>query len=97
MIIITSKDDSVHNFFLMEGFFLQHSGGDTKECAKSIGYSEQELKSIPDEANLTLGYRNPTGGVILDGLDKNESLSLPVRNSNFYSRISNLCSAERNR
>lgn len=48
-------------------------GPDTKEFAKSIGYSEEELKAIPDEANLALGCGNPTalaslkeGKVVLD-------------------------------
>ncbi|MCP4136588.1 MAG: arsenite methyltransferase [bacterium] len=33
--------------------------GPTVEISKSIGYSEEELKSIPDEANLGLGCGNP--------------------------------------
>lgn len=48
-------------------------GTDTKEFAKSIGYSDEELKVIPDEANLALGCGNPTalaslkeGEVVLD-------------------------------
>lgn len=52
----------------------------TREFAKSIGYSEEELKAIPDEANLALSCGNPTalaslkeGEVVLDlgslGLD----------------------------
>jgi len=48
-------------------------GPDTKEFAKSIGYSEEELKAIPDEANLALSCGNPTalaslkeGEVVLD-------------------------------
>lgn len=32
---------------------------DTKELSKSIGYSEDELKNIPEEANLGLGCGNP--------------------------------------
>jgi arsenite methyltransferase len=46
---------------------------DTKEFAKSIGYSEDELKAIPDEANLALSCGNPTalaslkkGEIVLD-------------------------------
>jgi SAM-dependent methyltransferase len=46
---------------------------DTKEFAKSIGYSEEELKAIPDEVNLALSCGNPTalaslkeGEVVLD-------------------------------
>jgi len=46
---------------------------DTKEFAKSIGYSEEELQTIPDEANLALSCGNPTalaslkeGEVVLD-------------------------------
>jgi SAM-dependent methyltransferase len=46
---------------------------DASEFAKSIGYSEEELKSIPDEANLALSCGNPTalaglkeGEVVLD-------------------------------
>jgi ubiquinone/menaquinone biosynthesis C-methylase UbiE len=48
-------------------------GPDTKEYAKSIGYSEEELKNVPDESNLALGCGNPTalaglkeGEVVLD-------------------------------
>ncbi len=48
-------------------------GPDTKEFAKSIGYSEEELRVIPDEANLALSCGNPTalaslkeGEVVLD-------------------------------
>jgi SAM-dependent methyltransferase len=48
-------------------------GPDTKEFAKSIGYSEEELKAIPNEANLALSCGNPTalaslkeGEVVLD-------------------------------
>lgn len=48
-------------------------GPDTKEFAKSIGYSEEELKAIPDDSNLALGCGNPTalaglkeGEVVLD-------------------------------
>lgn len=48
-------------------------GPDTTEFAKSIGYSEEELKNIPDESNLALGCGNPTalaglkeGEVVLD-------------------------------
>ncbi len=46
---------------------------DTKEFAKSIGYSEGELEAIPDEAILALSCGNPTalaslkeGEVVLD-------------------------------
>ncbi|MFQ6088193.1 MAG: arsenite methyltransferase [Candidatus Methanofastidiosia archaeon] len=35
-------------------------GPDTREFAKSIGYSEEELGAIPDESNLGLGCENPT-------------------------------------
>lgn len=35
-------------------------GPDTKNFAKSVGYSEEELKVIPDEANLALSCGNPT-------------------------------------
>jgi SAM-dependent methyltransferase len=48
-------------------------GPDTREFAKSIGYSEKELKAIPDEANLALSCGNPTalaslkeGEIVLD-------------------------------
>jgi len=34
---------------------------DTHEFAKSIGYSDAELKDIPKEANLGLSCGNPTG------------------------------------
>ncbi|MDP2605075.1 MAG: arsenite methyltransferase [Deltaproteobacteria bacterium] len=36
-------------------------GPDAKEFAKSIGYSEEDLAVIPDEANLALSCGNPTG------------------------------------
>jgi len=35
-------------------------GTDVKDFAKSVGYSEEELKVIPDEANLALSCGNPT-------------------------------------
>lgn len=48
-------------------------GTDTTEFAKTIGYSEKELKAIPTEANLGLSCGNPTalanlkeGEVVLD-------------------------------
>lgn len=48
-------------------------GPDTKDFAKSIGYSEEELNVIPDEANLALSCGNPTafaslkkGEIVLD-------------------------------
>lgn len=48
-------------------------GLDIREFAKSIGYSEEELQAIPDEANLALSCGNPTalaslkeGEVVLD-------------------------------
>lgn len=48
-------------------------GTNAKEFAKSIGYSNEDLKSIPDEANLALSCGNPTalvdlrdGEVVLD-------------------------------
>ncbi|MCL5985458.1 MAG: arsenite methyltransferase [Actinobacteria bacterium] len=56
-----------------EGCNCSTCGPDTKEFAKSIGYSEEELKAIPDEANLALGCGNPTalaslkkGEIVLD-------------------------------
>ncbi len=56
-----------------EGCGCGTCGPDTEEFAKSIGYSEEELKSIPDEANLALSCGNPTalaslkkGEVVLD-------------------------------
>ncbi len=45
------------------------SGPDAKEYAKSIGYSEEDLRAIPDEANLALSCGNPTA---LAGLKKGE-------------------------
>lgn len=43
------------------------SKNDNKQIAKSIGYSEQEIKSVSD-ANLGLGCGNPTGmGEIKEG------------------------------
>ncbi len=48
-------------------------GPDSKEFAKSIGYSEDELASLPDGANLGLSCGNPTalaslkeGEIVLD-------------------------------
>ncbi len=48
-------------------------GPDSKEFAKSIGYSEEELKAIPEDANLALSCGNPLafaglkeGEVVLD-------------------------------
>jgi len=44
-------------------------GPTTKDYAKSLGYSEKELKVIPEEANLALGCGNPTA---IAGLKKGE-------------------------
>jgi SAM-dependent methyltransferase len=48
-------------------------GSDAREFAKTIGYSEEELNAIPNDANLALGCGNPTalanlkeGEVVLD-------------------------------
>jgi SAM-dependent methyltransferase len=48
-------------------------GSDTKEFAKTIGYSDKEMNAIPAESNLGLGCGNPTalaslkkGEVVLD-------------------------------
>ncbi len=48
-------------------------GPDTSQYAKSIGYTDEELKSVPEESNLALGCGNPTalaslkeGEVVLD-------------------------------
>jgi SAM-dependent methyltransferase len=56
-----------------EGCGCGTCGLDTREFAKSIGYSEKELEAIPDEANLALSCGNPTalaslkeGEVVLD-------------------------------
>jgi len=56
-----------------EGCGCGTCGPDTKEFAKFIGYSKDELKAIPDEANLALSCGNPTalaslkeGEVVLD-------------------------------
>lgn len=46
-------------------------GQDTKEFARSIGYSEGELKTAPDGANLALGCGNPTA---LAGLRRGETV-----------------------
>lgn len=43
-----------------EGCGCGTCGADAKEFAKSIGYSEEELKAIPDGANLALSCGNPT-------------------------------------
>jgi len=56
-----------------EGCSCGTCGPDAGEFAKSIGYSEEELRAIPDEANLALSCGNPTalanlkeGEVVLD-------------------------------
>ena len=56
-----------------EGCGCGPCGPDTREFAKSIGYSEEELRAIPDEANLALSCGNPTalaslkeGEIVLD-------------------------------
>lgn len=56
-----------------EGCGCGTSGADAKTFAKSVGYSEEELQAIPDEANLALSCGNPTalaslkeGEVVLD-------------------------------
>jgi SAM-dependent methyltransferase len=48
-------------------------GPDTTQYARSIGYTDEELKSVPEESNLALGCGNPTalaslreGEVVLD-------------------------------
>lgn len=46
-------------------------GTDAREYAKSIGYSEKDLKVIPDEANLALSCGNPSA---LAGLKKGETV-----------------------
>ncbi|MBI5056374.1 MAG: arsenite methyltransferase [Nitrospirae bacterium] len=46
-------------------------GPDAREFAKSIGYSEKELKVIPDDANLGLSCGNPTA---LANLKKGETV-----------------------
>lgn len=43
-----------------EGCGCSTCGPDTKTFAKSVGYSEEELKVIPEEANLALSCGNPT-------------------------------------
>ncbi len=41
---------------------------DSKSYLRKIGYTEEEIKSIPDEANLSLGCGNPTGvGELAEG------------------------------
>lgn len=56
-----------------EGCGCGTCGPDTKTFAKSVGYSEEELKVIPEEANLALSCGNPTalaslkeGEIVLD-------------------------------
>ncbi|MBI4698212.1 MAG: arsenite methyltransferase [Nitrospirae bacterium] len=46
-------------------------GPDAREFARSIGYSEEELKAIPDEANLALSCGNP---ISLASLKKGETV-----------------------
>ncbi len=46
-------------------------GPDTKTFARSVGYSEKELKAIPSEANLALSCGNPTA---LAGIKKGETI-----------------------
>lgn len=43
-----------------EGCGCGTCGPDTKTFAKSVGYSEEELKVIPEKANLALSCGNPT-------------------------------------
>jgi arsenite methyltransferase len=52
-----------------EGCGCGTCGPDAKEFAKSIGYSDEELTAIPDEANLALSCGNPTA---LAGLNEGE-------------------------
>ena len=54
-----------------EGCGCGHCGPDTIEFARSIGYSEDELRTIPDEANLALSCGNPTA---LAGLKQGEAV-----------------------
>lgn len=56
-----------------EGCGCGTCGPDPNEFARSVGYSDQELKVVPDQANLGLSCGNPTalaslkeGEVILD-------------------------------
>jgi len=56
-----------------EGCGCGTCGPDTRKFAKSIGYSEDELRTVPDDTNLTLSCGNPTalaslkeGEVVLD-------------------------------
>ncbi len=46
-------------------------GGDSAEYAKALGYSADELKAIPPEANLALSCGNPTA---LAGLREGETV-----------------------
>lgn len=46
-------------------------GTDTRQFARSIGYSDEELKAIPNEANLALSCGNPTA---LADLKKGETV-----------------------
>jgi len=52
-----------------EGCGCGTCGPDAKEFARSIGYSDEELTAIPDEANLALSCGNPTA---LAGLNEGE-------------------------
>jgi SAM-dependent methyltransferase len=52
-----------------EGCGCGTCGPDPKEFARSIGYSDEELTAIPDEANLALSCGNPTA---LAGLNEGE-------------------------
>ncbi|MDR7440256.1 MAG: arsenite methyltransferase [Armatimonadota bacterium] len=56
-----------------EGCGCGTCGRDTQEFARSIGYSEEDLRAIPNEANLALSCGNPTalaslkeGEIVLD-------------------------------
>ncbi|MCX8053129.1 MAG: arsenite methyltransferase [Armatimonadetes bacterium] len=56
-----------------EGCVCGCCGSDTRTLAKSLGYSEAELKYIPEEANMGLGCGNPIalaslseGEIVLD-------------------------------
>lgn len=46
-------------------------GNDAKNFAKAIGYSDDELKAIPNEANLALSCGNPTA---IAGLNPGETV-----------------------
>lgn len=51
--------DSVSNFYKAVANNETHTDGDKEELSKSLGYSQEELEWVPEEANAGLGCGNP--------------------------------------